>query len=172
MSSIPDDFSVYHSFTLPADWLDIDRSTKISIDYVHNRIRPPIINKVAYLLRLIPFPISAPPEIPSYWRGVKSRFNIPYKARTISTGSFTTIVQGSTLHLKCNVVGFPKPAIRWVVFNSAREQRYNVFEDGTLVVPNADLEDEGNYTCIANNSYGTLRRTTTVSILSEKIHFV
>lgn len=70
------------------------------------------------------------------------------------------------------MVGFPKPTIQWVVFNSAREQRYNVFEDGTLVVPNADLEDEGNYTCIANNSYGTLRRTTTVSILSEKIHYV
>ena len=47
-----------------------------------------------------------------------------------------------------------------------------MLEDDTLVVPSADLEDEGNYTCIANNSFGTLMRTTTVSILGDKLQLM
>ena len=108
---------------------------------------------------------SAPPSVPSHWQGVKSRFNIPKHARRTSTGAIASVVRGATLLIKCEAEGNPKPTITWEVFTSNYEERHRVLEDGTLVVPSAELEDEGNYTCIANNSYGTLRRTTTVSIL-------
>ena len=113
---------------------------------------------------------SAPPEIPSHWRGVKSRFNIPEHTRRTSTGAVAAVVRGATLHIKCAVEGTPKPQITWEVSTSSQEQRHTVLDDGTLVVPSAELEDEGNYTCIANNSYGTLRRTTSVSILGKFNH--
>ncbi|XP_068741513.1 hemicentin-1-like isoform X2 [Montipora capricornis] len=109
--------------------------------------------------------IGAPPSVPSHWHGVKSRFNIPEHARRTSTGAIASVVRGATLLIKCEAEGNPKPTITWEVFTSNYEERHRVLEDGTLVVPSAELEDEGNYTCIANNSYGTLRRTTTVSIL-------
>ena len=71
------------------------------------------------------------------------------------------------MNIKCAVVGNPKPTIKWIVHTTSRQRRYTVLNDGTLEVPNADLEDEGNYTCIANNSFGTLNRTTSVSILGN-----
>lgn len=77
------------------------------------------------------------------------------------------VVRGATLLLKCAAEGTPVPKITWEVATSSEEQRHSVLDDGTLVVPSAELEDEGNYTCIANNSYGTLRRTTSVSILGK-----
>lgn len=80
-----------------------------------------------------------------------------------------TVVKGATLNIKCAVVGTPKPTIKWIVATTGRQRRYTVLNDGTLQVPNADLEDEGNYTCIANNSYGILNRTTSVSILGNKL---
>ena len=80
-----------------------------------------------------------------------------------------TIVKGATLNIKCAAVGSPKPTIKWIVGATGRQKRYTVLNDGTLEVPNVDLEDEGNYTCIANNSYGTLKRTTSVSILGKKL---
>lgn len=108
--------------------------------------------------------IGTPPEVPSYWQGIKSRFND--RARHLkAVGASATIVKGATLNIRCAAVGTPKPTIKWIVATSGRQNRYTVLHDGTLEVPNADLTDEGNYTCIANNSYGTLNRTTTVSIL-------
>lgn len=109
--------------------------------------------------------IVAPPAVPSHWQGIKSRFNIPKHARRTSTGAIATIVRGASLVLKCEADGNPTPKITWDVFTSSIDERHSVLDDGTLVIPSVDFEDEGNFTCIANNSYGTLRRTTTVSIL-------
>lgn len=109
--------------------------------------------------------ILAPPAVPSHWHGIKSRFNIPEHARRTSIGAIATVVRGASLLLKCKADGTPKPKITWDVFTSSIEERHSVLDDGTLVIPSVDFEDEGNFTCIANNLYGTLRRTTTVSIL-------
>lgn len=64
-------------------------------------------------------------------------------------------------------MGNPKPTIKWIVATKSRQRRYTVLNDGTLKILDADVEDEGQYTCIANNSYGTLNRTTSVSILGN-----
>lgn len=99
---------------------------------------------------------------------MKSRFND--RARHLkAAGASATIVKGATLNIRCAALGTPKPTIKWIVATSGRQSRYTVLHDGTLEVPNAELMDEGNYTCIANNSYGTLNRTTTVSILGKKL---
>lgn len=79
-------------------------------------------------------------------------------------------MKGTNLNIKCAVVGNPKPTIKWIVATTGRQRRYTVLNDGTLEVPNADLQDEGNYTCIANNSYGILNRTTSVSILGNELY--
>ena len=72
------------------------------------------------------------------------------------------------MNIKCTAVGNPKPTIKWIVATKSRQRRYTVLNDGTLEVLDADVADEGQYTCIANNSYGTLNRTTSVSILGNK----
>lgn len=79
-------------------------------------------------------------------------------------------MKGANLNIKCAVVGNPKPTIKWIVATTGRQRRYTVLNDGTLEVPNADLQDEGNYTCIANNSYGIFKRTTSVSILGNELY--
>ena len=121
------------------------------------------------IIHFLSFLTLAPPEIPTYWRGVKSRFGNQARDLRKSSGAVATVVKGANLNIKCAVVGNPKPTIKWTVATTGRQRRYTVLNDGTLEVPNADLEDEGNYTCIANNSYGILKRTTSVSILGNEL---
>ena len=100
---------------------------------------------------------------------MKSRFSDQARDLRTTVGALATVVKGATLNIKCSAVGNPKPTIKWIVATTGRQTRHTVLNDGTLEIPNADLEDEGKYTCIANNSYGTLNRTTSVSILGKKV---
>ena len=83
-----------------------------------------------------------------------------------------TIVRGSSLSIKCTAVGTPKPNVTWHVDSSRHQRPWRVLKDGTLEILDIDEEDEGNYTCVANNSYGIVNRTTSVSVLGTYVSCV
>uniref|UniRef100_A0A8C5DRY3 Ig-like domain-containing protein n=1 Tax=Gouania willdenowi TaxID=441366 RepID=A0A8C5DRY3_GOUWI len=65
---------------------------------------------------------------------------------------------GETVTLRCIAKGEPAPVISWIsptnrVISPALD-KYQVLDDGTLVVQKAQRFDGGNYTCIARNSAG------------------
>ncbi|XP_010113815.1 PREDICTED: immunoglobulin superfamily containing leucine-rich repeat protein [Chlamydotis macqueenii] len=80
---------------------------------------------------------------------------------------------GLTLTLHCSVAGSPPPEIRWKIQTSSRrveingpnvardgnvkqsQERFLVFKNGTMAIPNFSKEDEGIYTCLAVNDVGT-----------------
>lgn len=74
----------------------------------------------------------------------------------------TTVTEGMTAMLTCEVSGAPKPAISWKKGNqilasgSVQIPRFVLLESGGLQITPIFLQDAGNYTCHAVNSEGAL----------------
>ncbi|XP_063270838.1 protein sidekick-1 isoform X2 [Prinia subflava] len=74
----------------------------------------------------------------------------------------TTVTEGMTAVLTCEVSGAPRPAISWkkgeqiLASGSVRIPRFVLLESGGLQISPVFLQDAGNYTCCAANSEGAL----------------
>lgn len=61
------------------------------------------------------------------------------------------------VQFECEANGFPKPLIEWKKDNSIDNIPLKAqIRDNTLIIPNVDLEDEGEYTCLASNQLGSV----------------
>lgn len=64
---------------------------------------------------------------------------------------------GSKVELECQASGFPKPLIEWKKDNSAENLPPKVqIRENTLVIPEVQAEDEGEYTCVASNQLASI----------------
>ena len=64
-------------------------------------------------------------------------------------------MNGSSISLDCVVTGEPTPAISWLKdFLPLNDSDIEIAENGTLSIMEADFEDAGFYTCIADNGLG------------------
>uniref|UniRef100_I3JK66 Matrix remodeling associated 5 n=1 Tax=Oreochromis niloticus TaxID=8128 RepID=I3JK66_ORENI len=80
-----------------------------------------------------------------------------------------SVFYGKEATLRCNAKGEPAPVITWLsplnkVISPALE-KYQVLDDGTLVVQKIQGFDKGNYTCIARNNAGQDRKVTRLEVL-------
>ncbi|CAJ1079206.1 matrix-remodeling-associated protein 5-like [Xyrichtys novacula] len=77
------------------------------------------------------------------------------------------VLFGKSLKVDCQASGLPDPAVRWslpdgTMVNSVlqgeergrRTRRLTVFDNGTLLVPEVGMGEEGEYTCYAENQGG------------------
>ena len=69
-----------------------------------------------------------------------------------------TVNPETDVHLNCTATGTPQPDIRWE--HKGRTVGYNV-----LTIEN--IQKSGNYTCIAENSLGSSRASTSVTVRSK-----
>ncbi|KAL9964646.1 hypothetical protein ACROYT_G028320 [Oculina patagonica] len=67
---------------------------------------------------------------------------------------------GQSRTLTCNADGFPPPSYSWK-FNG----KLNGITQNTLTLTNADVNDAGNYTCVAKNSFGSKEFTKVVNVI-------
>ncbi|XP_072235407.1 matrix-remodeling-associated protein 5 [Leuresthes tenuis] len=79
------------------------------------------------------------------------------------------VFYGETLTLQCNTKGEPAPVITWIsptnkVISPALD-KYQVLDDGTLVVQKVQRLDGGNYTCMARNRAGQDHKVTRLEVL-------
>ena len=64
----------------------------------------------------------------------------------------TSAPKGTTIQMACQAEGSPTPTIKWLKDgHEMNSPRFNVRPDGSLVVQNVSEEDEGMYSCIADN---------------------
>uniref|UniRef100_A0AAZ1X2H9 Ig-like domain-containing protein n=1 Tax=Oreochromis aureus TaxID=47969 RepID=A0AAZ1X2H9_OREAU len=80
-----------------------------------------------------------------------------------------SVFYGKEATLRCNAKGEPAPVITWLsplnkVISPALE-KYQVLDDGTLVVQKIQGFDKGNYTCIARNNAGQDHKVTRLEVL-------
>lgn len=86
-------------------------------------------------------------------------------------------VVGKDVNMTCKVFGAPKPAVKWV--QNDRELtggRYSVQANGDLHIQSVQFDDKGNYTCHAENKFGSASASATfkvkgMSLLSLRFDF-
>ncbi|VTJ81530.1 Hypothetical predicted protein, partial [Marmota monax] len=71
---------------------------------------------------------------------------------------------GSEVSIMCSATGYPKPKIAWTVNDMfiVGSHRYRMTSEGTLFIKNAVPKDAGIYGCLASNSAGTDKQTSTL----------
>ncbi|KAF1746889.1 hypothetical protein GCK72_023347 [Caenorhabditis remanei] len=70
--------------------------------------------------------------------------------------------------LQCLAVGIPPPEIEWqrsgITIGPESNSRYTQLADGNLHIAEAQIEDQGQFTCVAKNTYGQQSQTTTLMV--------
>ncbi|KAI5093073.1 immunoglobulin superfamily member 10 [Silurus meridionalis] len=111
-------------------------------------------NKVGYIEKLIILDVGQRPYILTRPRGI---------IRSVS---------GEPLYLHCLADGSPRPNIIWtvpggqVISRSQITGRYQLMDNGTLVIHQTNLHDRGNYMCRAKNNVGDAVLTVPVIIIA------
>ena len=78
---------------------------------------------------------------------------------------------GKELEIPCNVEGTPRPEVTWYrdsePLDSIQAVRYNIAENGSLVINYMRREDSGMFQCSASNSAGYTTSYTWLRVKSE-----
>ena len=78
---------------------------------------------------------------------------------------------GKELEIPCNVEGTPLPEVTWYrdsePLDSIQAVRYNIAENGSLVINYMRREDSGMFQCSASNSAGYTTSYTWLRVKSE-----
>ena len=74
---------------------------------------------------------------------------------------FVQVLEGSPAELKCQISGQPKPTVEWLrgnekVKESERIQFVSNNETFSLNFKETELDDEGDYKCVAQNEFGSV----------------
>jgi hypothetical protein len=71
--------------------------------------------------------------------------------------------------MKCETDGYPQPTIQWLLNDTvltASDKHIIRSDSASLLIMNADITDEGSYTCVASNQ-GEARRTGSLVVKSK-----
>ncbi|XP_034642446.1 myosin light chain kinase, smooth muscle [Trachemys scripta elegans] len=81
-----------------------------------------------------------------------------------------TVSEGQDFVLQCSVEGTPVPQITWLLNDEPIQYAHSIFEDGVakLTVQDALPEDDGVYTCLAENSTGRASCSAQVTVKEKK----
>ncbi|XP_070983476.1 immunoglobulin superfamily member 10-like [Oncorhynchus clarkii lewisi] len=86
-----------------------------------------------------------------------------------------TVLSNSDAFLPCEAVGSPEPTISWKRFSSStgstmtikgKMGKFEVFQNGTLSIQNANIKDRGQYLCLAENDQGSDKLLVTLSVVA------
>ncbi|KAM8853187.1 immunoglobulin superfamily member 10 [Synchiropus picturatus] len=86
-----------------------------------------------------------------------------------------TVLSNSDAFLPCEAVGYPKPDVSWKRFSprtgstvdiDGSKGKYWILDNGTLSIQNANIQDQGQYLCLAQNSYGSDKLFVTLSVVA------
>ncbi|XP_077204780.1 immunoglobulin superfamily member 10 isoform X2 [Paroedura picta] len=84
-----------------------------------------------------------------------------------------TVLANSDAFIPCEATGNPRPTIHWTKISSGTEalkhehgSRFEVLPNGTLSIENVDIQDRGQYLCMATNPHGSDRLLITLSVVA------
>ncbi|XP_062437683.1 hemicentin-1 [Rhea pennata] len=80
-----------------------------------------------------------------------------------------TFTEGSEVSIRCSATGYPKPTVVWTHNDMfiIGSNRYRLTPEGTLIIKKAILKDAGLYGCLASNSAGTEKQTSTLTYIER-----
>ncbi|OPJ77524.1 hemicentin-1 isoform B [Patagioenas fasciata monilis] len=87
--------------------------------------------------------------------------------RVVISPKDQTFTEGSEVSIKCSATGYPKPTVVWTHNDMfiVGSSRYRLTPEGTLIIRKAVPKDAGIYGCLASNSAGTDKQTSTLTYI-------
>nr|XP_019570128.1 PREDICTED: matrix-remodeling-associated protein 5 [Rhinolophus sinicus] len=92
------------------------------------------------------------------------------------TYSVVHVPYGDVVTVACEAKGEPTPRVTWLSPTNrlipTSSEKYQIYQDGTLLIQKAQRSDSGNYTCVVRNSAGEDRKIVWihVNVQSPKIN--
>ncbi|XP_057573924.1 matrix-remodeling-associated protein 5 isoform X2 [Hippopotamus amphibius kiboko] len=84
------------------------------------------------------------------------------------TYSVVQVPYGDVVTVACEAKGEPTPRVTWLSPTNrlipTSSEKYQIYEDGTLLIQKAQRSDSGNYTCVVRNSAGEDRKTVWIHV--------
>lgn len=84
------------------------------------------------------------------------------------TYSVVQVPYGDVVTVACEAKGEPTPRVTWLSPTNrlipASSDKYQIYQDGTLLIQKAQRSDSGNYTCVVRNSAGEDRKTVWIHV--------
>uniref|UniRef100_G3U0T6 Matrix remodeling associated 5 n=1 Tax=Loxodonta africana TaxID=9785 RepID=G3U0T6_LOXAF len=84
------------------------------------------------------------------------------------TYSVIQVPYGDVVTVTCEAKGEPTPRVTWLSPTNrlipASSDKYQVYQDGTLLIHKAQRSDSGNYTCVVRNSAGEDRKVVWIQV--------
>ncbi|KAM6149249.1 matrix-remodeling-associated protein 5-like [Rhynchocyon petersi] len=84
------------------------------------------------------------------------------------TYSVVQVPYGDVVTVSCHAKGDPTPRVTWLSPTNrlipASSEKYQVSQDGTLLIRKAQRSDSGNYTCVVRNTAGEDRKAVWVQV--------
>ena len=74
------------------------------------------------------------------------------------------VVSGRTALLRCNATGIPAPTVTWSRNGERLLSGRYLVQEGTLEISNSEVEDAGQYVCLASNKGGNSTSTVTLFV--------
>ncbi|NXB77102.1 HMCN1 protein, partial [Donacobius atricapilla] len=87
--------------------------------------------------------------------------------RVVISPQNQTFTEGSEVSIRCSATGYPKPTVVWTLNDMfiIGSSRYRMTPEGTLIIRKAIPRDAGIYGCLASNSAGTEKQTSTLTYI-------
>nr|XP_045610870.1 papilin-like [Procambarus clarkii] len=92
--------------------------------------------------------------------------------RAIIRLNTTEFTPSSTIHIPCEVKGYPLPVTTWHKGEDLIEasEKYEIEDDRTLIIKDAQTDDSGRYKCQVQNEFGIADSTTVITIKGTYVH--
>uniref|UniRef100_H3BDD5 ADAMTS like 1 n=1 Tax=Latimeria chalumnae TaxID=7897 RepID=H3BDD5_LATCH len=84
---------------------------------------------------------------------------------TVDVGSTLKAILGSSITIRCQAAGVPKAEISWFKDHVMLLGVHSALQDGSLLISNASLSDQGLYSCQAANLHGRATESTQLLML-------
>ncbi|XP_026520907.1 immunoglobulin superfamily member 10 [Notechis scutatus] len=107
---------------------------------------------------------------------LNSFYQIRLAKPRISGGKFAmfTVLANSDAFIPCEASGNPKPTIHWTKISAGADasknrhasNRFEILPNGTLSIQNVNIQDRGQYLCMAANQQGSDKLLVTLSVVT------
>ena len=90
-------------------------------------------------------------------------------AITLTIGDNVTALTNTSITIQCPTSGVPTPTVTWTKDNQEiiSGGKYNVQDDGSLLISEVDQEDNARYTCTADSSAGKDSASSTIRVVGK-----
>ena len=90
-------------------------------------------------------------------------------AIVMTVGDNVTALSNTNVTIQCNASGIPVPTVTWAKDDKKilGEDRYDVQDDGSLLIKDSNKEDTARYTCTVESVAGKESASSTVQIIGE-----